>query len=102
MLLVFVVPTYNGETKGRIMDLQRALEEQRQHREDLLDKDRLVAVLSTKCPGAGAGLFDEDGQKRNASDPDFWPWRDDLLAQTEQDIEDIERLMDIEAMERFS
>lgn len=102
MLLVFVVPTHNGDTKGKIMDLQQALEEQRQHREDLLDMDQLVALLSAKCPGGGVGLFDEDAQKRFAADDDFWPWRDEVLDQTEQDIEDIEKLMNLEAMERFS
>lgn len=84
------------------MDLQQALEAQIKRREDLLDMDQLVAVLSTKCPGGGVGLFDEDAQKRFAADDDFWPWRDEVLAQTEQGIEDLRKAQEIEAMERFS
>lgn len=82
------------------MNLHQALEEQRQHREDLLDMDQLVALLSAKCPGGGVGLFDENAQKRFAADADFWPWRDEVLAQTEQDIEDLRKAQEIEAMER--
>lgn len=82
------------------MDLQQALEAQIKRREDLLDKDRLIAVLSTKCPGAGVALFDQDGQKRFAADADFWPWRDDLLDGTEQSIEDLRKDQEIEAMEQ--
>lgn len=82
------------------MNLQKTLETKIQRREDLIETDQFVMTLTGQFPQGNFSIFDDDGEKRFTADPDFWDWRDELLIQIEQEIEDVRRIMEIEAMER--
>ncbi|RUQ19580.1 hypothetical protein [Kocuria sp. HSID16901] len=84
------------------MNLQQVLNEQVKRRGDILDMDKFVIDLVAKYPKGNFSILDDQGQKRFVADADFWPWRDELLAQIEQDIDDISKLMEIESTERFN
>ncbi|RUQ19582.1 hypothetical protein [Kocuria sp. HSID16901] len=61
--------------------------------------DQVTDYLSKNWRGGDLYMFDDNGESRSVRDQDFWTWRDDLLAESDQNIDDIEKLMTIEELE---
>lgn len=61
--------------------------------------DQMADYLSKNWRGGDLYMFDDNGESRSVRDQDFWTWRDDLLAESDQNIDDIEKLMTIEELE---
>jgi hypothetical protein len=61
--------------------------------------DQMADNLSKNWRGGDLYMFDDNGESRSVRDQDFWTWRDDLLAESDQNIDDIEKLMTIEELE---